>query len=186
MIQTPATRAKTSSVTPETCASLLLDTAPRVMRAVRMAIAALESPALTIPQFRALHFVQDHSGASLSATAEFLGLTLPSTSKLIDQLVRRGMLARGDASEDRRRMNLRITDKGDALLKSAQASVRRHLAGMLNRLGAAELAALHATLGLLQESFPSVRGPAAHDASGGNGEVPSAKRSSRQSPKAVS
>ena len=87
------------------------------MRAVRMAIAALEAPALTIPQFRALHFVQDHTGASLSATAEFLGLTLPSTSKLIDQLVKRQMLARDDASDDRRRMTLRLTPKGDALLQ---------------------------------------------------------------------
>ena len=182
-----ATRSKPAPVTTEACASLLLDTAPRVMRAVRMAIAALESPALTIPQFRALHFVQDHAGASLSATAEFLGLTLPSTSKLIDQLVRREMLARDDASDDRRRMNLRITEKGDALLKSAQASVRRHLAGMLNRLGATELAALHATLGLLQESFPSVRGTAAQDAPGGNGKpVPPNGTHSKRNHKDVS
>jgi DNA-binding MarR family transcriptional regulator len=145
------------------------------MRAVRMAMAALEAPALTIPQFRALHFVQDHVGASLSATAEFVGLTLPSTSKLIDQLVRRGMLVRDDASDDRRRMNLRITTKGDALLQSAQDSVRQHLAGMLNRLGPANLSALHATLGLLQESFPSHRNPAAQNGSGGNGEEPAAR-----------
>jgi len=155
---------------------MLLETAPRVMRAVRMAIAALESPALTIPQFRTLHFVQDHAGASLSETAEFLGLTLPSTSKLVDQLVRRGMLMRDDASDDRRRIHLRITDKGDALLKSAQASVRKHLAGMLNRLGAAELVALHATLGLLQESFPSHRGP--HKPDNGNVKEPSSKPTS--------
>src|SRR3982750_2274496 len=79
---------------PETGAALLLDPPPRVMRAVRMAIADLDAPALTIPQFRALQFIAMHEGASLSVTAEFLGLTLPSTSKLIDQLVRRGMLAR--------------------------------------------------------------------------------------------
>src|SRR4051812_42433994 len=96
-------------VSAEACAALLLETTPRVMRAVRMAIAELEAPALTIPQFRALHFIEMHAGASLSATAEFLGLTLPSTSKLVDQLVRRGMLVRDDDLEDRRRMMLRIT-----------------------------------------------------------------------------
>ncbi len=70
-------------------------------------------------------------------------------------------------------MNLRITDKGDALVKSAQTSVRQHLAGMLNRLGAAELAALHSTLGILQESFPSHRSPAAaQNAAGGNEKEP--------------
>jgi DNA-binding MarR family transcriptional regulator len=126
---------------------------------VRLAIAAAEAPVLTIPQFRALHFIQDHPGVSLSETAEFLGLTLPSTSKLVDQLVRRAMLIRVDASDDRRRVILRITAKGDALLESAESLVRRHLAGMLNRLTPAELAALHSTLGLLQDSIPSHRGP---------------------------
>jgi DNA-binding MarR family transcriptional regulator len=136
-----------------------------------MAIAAAEAPPLTIPQFRALHFIQDHPGANLSATADFLGLTLPSTSKLVDQLVRRGMLARVDASDDRRRMNLRITAKGDALINSAHSLVRQHLAGMLNRLGSAELAALHNTLGLLEQSFPSHQGPALVRESGaGNGK----------------
>ena len=160
----------------DSCAALLLETAPRVLRAVRMAIAANEAPALTIPQFRALHFIQEHPGASLSATADFLGLTLPSTSKLIDQLVRREMLARVDASDDRRRMTLRNTAKGDTLLKSAQALVRQHLAGLLNRLGSAELAALHNTLGLLQDSFPSHRGPAAiHEPAGGNGREPAVR-----------
>ena len=158
----------------DSCAALLLETAPRVLRAVRMAIAAIEAPALTIPQFRTLHFIQEHPGASLSATADFLGLTLPSTSKLVDQLVRRGMLARVDASDDRRRMTLRNTAKGDALLKNAQALVRQHLAGLLNRLGSAELAALHNTLGLLQDSFPSHKGSAAlQDPAGGNGKEPS-------------
>jgi DNA-binding MarR family transcriptional regulator len=161
-----ARHVRNPAVTTEACAALLLDTAPRVMRAVRMAFGVLEAPALTVPQFRALHFVQEHSGASLSATAEFLGLTLPSTSKLVDQLVRRGMLVRDDASDDRRRMNLRITSKGDALLKSAKASVRQSLAGMLSRLGESELAALHATLGLLQESFPA--GTGAHTPVDGN------------------
>jgi DNA-binding MarR family transcriptional regulator len=171
-----AAAAAGAPATADSCAALLLDTAPRVLRAVRMAIAAIEAPALTIPQFRALHFIQDHPGASLSATADFLGLTLPSTSKLVDQLVRRGMLARVDAPDDRRRMTLRITAKGDALLKNAQALVRQHLAGMLNRLGSAELAALHGTLGLLQESFPSHRGSApSQEPGGGNGGEPAAR-----------
>jgi DNA-binding MarR family transcriptional regulator len=139
----------------DSCAALLLETAPRVLQAVRMAIASAETPVLTIPQFRTLHYIKEHPGASLSATADFLGLTLPSVSKLVDQLVRRGMLGRIDASDDRRRMILRITPKGDALLASAESLVCRHLAGMLERLGAPELAALHNALGLLLESFPS-------------------------------
>jgi DNA-binding MarR family transcriptional regulator len=156
-INPPRARANGRSSAPsaDSCAALLLETAPRVLRAVRMAIGDADAPALTIPQFRTLHFIQEHPDASLSATAEFLELTLPSTSKLVDQLVRRGMLARVDAPDDRRRMTLRITPKGDALSKNAQALVRRHLADLLLHLGDIELEALHTTLGLLQAHLPS-------------------------------
>ena len=123
------------------------------MRIVRAAIANMEAPGLTIPQFRTLLFLQGHVGTSLSITAEFLGLTLPSTSKLVDQLVRRGLVDRFDAEEDRRRMNLRITSAGDALLKSAQERVRERLAGMLDRFKPAEVASLKDTLELLQDGL---------------------------------
>jgi DNA-binding MarR family transcriptional regulator len=158
------------AATPEGCAALLLETTPRVMRAVRMAIADLDAPALTIPQFRTLQFVAMHSGASLSATAEFLGLTLPSTSKLVDQLVRRTMLRRDDAQDDRRRMMLRITDRGDALLKNAQEAVCVHLTGLLNQLGRTELVSLHNTLLLLREHFPSPATMGVEEHLGGNGD----------------
>jgi DNA-binding MarR family transcriptional regulator len=148
-----------SEPTPDSCASLLLETAPRLLRAVRLAIADGESPVISLPQFRTLFFIQAHPGVSLSETAEFLELTLPSASKLVDQLVRRGMLARLDALDDRRKITLRITPRGDALLKNAQAHVRRHLAGLLSHLGHSELAALHCTLGLLQNYLPAHRFP---------------------------
>jgi DNA-binding MarR family transcriptional regulator len=155
--------------TPEACAALLLEATPRVFRAVRMAIADLEAPALTIPQFRALQFVAMHSGASLSATAEFLGLTLPSTSKLVDQLVKRTMLRRADAQDDRRRIMLRITERGDALLKNAQEAVCAHLAGLLHQLGHLELASLQNTLVLLRDHFPSPATMGVEEHLGGSG-----------------
>src|SRR6187399_3065383 len=142
------------SAAAQECAILLLEAVPRVMRALRHAMGQLDAPALTVPQFRALNFVQTHEGPNLSATAEFLGLTLPSTSKLIDQLVRRGILARDDDAKDRRRMTLRLTARGDALLKSARAVASEQFARSLDRAAPAELAALRKALGLLQESCP--------------------------------
>jgi DNA-binding MarR family transcriptional regulator len=128
------------------------------MRIVRAAVATMEPPGLTIPQFRTLLFLQGHSDASLSATAEFLGLTLPSTSKLVDQLVRRSLVERGDAKDDRRRMQLRLTEPGDALLKSAQGLVRDRLAGMLDRFRPAEVTALQKALEMLQGGLALLAG----------------------------
>lgn len=145
-------RASRPSPAAQECAILLLEAVPRVMRAIRHAMGQLDSPALTVPQFRALNFVQTHEGPNLSATAEFLGLTLPSTSKLIDQLVRRGILARDDDAADRRRMTLKLTTRGDALLKSARTAASQHFATCLDHAAPAELAALRNALRLLQES----------------------------------
>lgn len=140
----------------DNCAGILLETVPRIMRAVRGVMAHTEPPQLTVPQFRTLMVVHRHEGSTLSAVADALGLSLPSTSKLVDQLVRRKLLERHSDTADRRRMMLCITTRGNTLLEEAHAAVRLHLAGILNRFGAAELTVLQNALGLLQESFPSL------------------------------
>jgi len=143
------------SLSADGCAGLLLEIVPLIMRAVRT-IHSEQALDLTVPQFRALLFVQRHRGASLSETSEFLGLTLPSSSKLVDQLVKRRFLDRESDPVDRRRMVLRLTARGNALLKNAHAAVRAKLADILKGLSPAELATLHDTLGLLQRSFPEM------------------------------
>jgi DNA-binding MarR family transcriptional regulator len=143
------------SLSADGCAGQLLEIVPLIMRAVRN-IHTEQALDLTVPQFRALLFVQRHRGASLSETSEFLGLTLPSSSKLVDQLVKRRFLDRENDPEDRRRMVLRLTARGNALLKNAHSAVRARLAEILKGLSPAELATLHDTLGLLQRSFPEM------------------------------
>ena len=143
------------------------------MRALRMAMGQLDAPALTVPQFRTLNFVSTHDGPNLSATAEFLGLTLPSTSKLVDQLVRRGILARGDDAADRRRMMLRLTSRGEELLKSARAAVSGEFAGMLANSPPEELSALRNALDALQISLKQACS-VGETAFSGNAEEPGA------------
>lgn len=98
-------------------------------------------------------------------------MTLPSTSKLVDQLVRRNLVKRGDAKDDRRRMQLRLTEPGDALLKSAQALVRDRLAGMLDRFRPAEVTALQKTLEMLQGGLALLAGETPLNGNGRSGNV---------------
>lgn len=142
--------------TADGCAGLLLETIPLLMRAVQGLIHDAGPSDLTVPQFRTLLFVHRHDGTSLSDAAEFLGLTLPSTSKLVDQLVKRRFLEREHDSVDRRRMVLRLTVHGNALLKDAHSIVRARLADILNDLNPSETTTLHRTLALLQQAFPLV------------------------------
>jgi DNA-binding MarR family transcriptional regulator len=137
------------------CAGLLLDTLPPLMNAMREMIQDTAASDLTVHQFRTLLFIQRHDGASLSDASEFLALALPSTSKLVDQLFKRQLLERGHDHVDRRRMLLRLTERGNALLKDAQTAVQTQLTKILNHLSGEELVALHKTLELLQRSFPS-------------------------------
>jgi DNA-binding MarR family transcriptional regulator len=126
------------------------------MGAVRQLMARHEP--CTVPQFRALLYVDRHAGANLSAVADFLGLTLPSASRLIDQMVKHDLLMRQLDPEDRRRMTLRMTPRGVVLLKNAQDAMRRQLASILDTLADAEIAVLERALGLLHVSFPPFGG----------------------------
>jgi DNA-binding MarR family transcriptional regulator len=142
-------------VTGEGCAGLLLETVPLVMGAVRVLVQRMEIKELTVPQFRALTFVGRHKGASLSDAAEFLGMTLPSASKMVDQLVKKRWLNRGNDAEDRRRIVLRLTREGDVMLKEAHLMLRERLGSVLSKLEVEEMATLHRALVLLQQSFPN-------------------------------
>ena len=80
----------------EQCAGILLEAVPLIMRTLHAVIHEFSQPELTVPQFRTLMFVHKHRGANLSAAAEFLGLRLASTSKMVDHLVKRRLLARAN------------------------------------------------------------------------------------------
>ena len=57
---------------------------------------------LSLSHMRALGFLDANPDADLSAVADYVGLTLPSMSTLVDGLVRRGLVARLAAPHDRR------------------------------------------------------------------------------------
>jgi DNA-binding MarR family transcriptional regulator len=103
-------------------AQQLLDVVPLVMRSIRAEMRRHRLRDLSVPQFRTLTFLNRHAGASLSEAAEFLGLTLPSMSKLVDGLVDKGLVSRETHSGDRRRVTLSLTARGRTLLAAARAS----------------------------------------------------------------
>lgn len=119
---------------PQECAREVLDAVPLVMRAIRAEMRSHRSPDLSVPQFRALLYLQRHPGASLSALSDHLGLTPPSVSKLVDGLVGRGLVARQTSPTDRRRIMLMVTPSGGAILQAASQATQARLAETLARL----------------------------------------------------
>ncbi|MGQ9851038.1 MAG: MarR family winged helix-turn-helix transcriptional regulator [Aggregatilineaceae bacterium] len=137
----------------EECAGAVMDTVPLIMRLIRAEMRSHRSPDLSVPQFRALLYVYRRAGASLSDVAEHLGLTLPSTSKLVNRLVERGLLTRASAPDDRRRMILNITPTGQIVLDAAAQATRARLMEQLATLSAEECETVIAAMRLLQRVF---------------------------------
>jgi DNA-binding MarR family transcriptional regulator len=112
----------------------VLEITPHIMRAVRRVMRSHRTPDLSIPQFRALGFLQKHEGASLSDVANHIGLQPPTMSKMIDALVARGLVERNIDQEDRRRVTLTLSDKGRKLWQKARQATNDFLTEKLAAL----------------------------------------------------
>ncbi|HXG36316.1 MAG TPA: MarR family winged helix-turn-helix transcriptional regulator, partial [Dehalococcoidia bacterium] len=99
--------------------ALIMETIPRITHYLRSEIRRHRGPGFSIPQFRTLFFLSRNQGASLSDVAAHIGLTLPSTSKLVDGLVERNMVVRETSLLDRRCLTLSLTPNGRRALASA-------------------------------------------------------------------
>jgi DNA-binding MarR family transcriptional regulator len=118
----------------EDCAQAVLDTVPLVMRNIRSELRSHRTRDLSVPQFRILVFIKNNPDASISDVAEHIGLTLPTLSKMIDLLVARQWVTRVPCSEDRRRMQLGLTERGLTMIGQAQESTRASLAACFEGL----------------------------------------------------
>ncbi|HVN16348.1 MAG TPA: MarR family transcriptional regulator [Anaerolineales bacterium] len=139
----------------EETAHQVLETVPMVMRTIRAEFRGQRSADLSVPQFRALAFIKNNDGASLSNLADHIGLTLPSMSKLIDGLVGRGLVSRDAHHEDRRRICLRLTTQGKNELDASYSRTQAFLADQLCELTKDELNMITRSMQILKGLFVS-------------------------------
>jgi DNA-binding MarR family transcriptional regulator len=140
-------------VSSDECAREVLEVVPLVMRAIRAEMRCHRTQDLSVPQFRALNFLNHHEGASLSDVAEHIGLTLPSMSSMIEGLVLRSLVTRQTDAGDRRRITLALTARGQAALQSLHDATQAHLAERLAALPASERAAIVQAMQALRPIF---------------------------------
>jgi DNA-binding MarR family transcriptional regulator len=134
------------------CSEQLLEVTPLVWRRIRAEMRRRTMRDLSVPQFNALNFISHHPQASLNVVAEHLGLTAPTTSKLIQKLVSDGVVDR-TVAVDRRRICLSLTSSGKAALSLARSETREQLAERLKALSIDELAAVSVALRALGKAF---------------------------------
>lgn len=147
----------TRSESTESCARSVMEAVPLVMRFLRTEMRRHRSPKLSVPQLRALAFVDRHPGACLSEVADHLGVARPTASAIVDRLVQRGLLARAADPHERRRMALTLTPEGAQQLEEARRATRVEIEKILAALPEATLQRIVTGLGLLSAAFTGAK-----------------------------
>ncbi len=100
------------------------------------------SPELTkgkvsFPQFFLLAYLAEEECLSMSNIAKMMGHSTAAATGMIDKLQELGHLKRYTAASDRRKIMVRITDQGRALVAQMRSNIAADLAQMMAREDAA-------------------------------------------------
>ncbi|WP_126386566.1 MarR family winged helix-turn-helix transcriptional regulator [Pseudanabaena sp. ABRG5-3] len=140
-------------VSPQLCATKVMDVVPSVMRWIHTEVRQQKSTCLTIPQLRALAFIQMNPCSSLVALAEYLGVTSASTSTMVNRLVHKEFITREEHPKLRRQVILSLTPAGEEHLQQVRQISCDRLAEKLVDLSPEQLADLIAGLEELSQIF---------------------------------
>lgn len=98
-------------------------TIARLARHVELAVSSVD---LTLSQYRVLGILGEGREAA-SALAEKLAVSRPSVTGVVDGLVARGLVRRDPGGNDRRRIDVDLTEAGRELLVAADAAVDQRM-----------------------------------------------------------
>ncbi len=115
--------------------------AARVLVAISIrSVAATTRDTVTVPQLRVLVLVAGRPGVNVAAAALELGVHRSNATRVVDRLVRAGLLTREQDPRDRRRLVLELTDAGRRLIANVDDHRRAEIAAVLARVPPDQLA----------------------------------------------
>jgi len=115
---------------------------------------------LTIPQLKSLFLIARVGSMNTKSLAEELGVTPSNVTGIIDRLVKQGLVSRQENPEDRRMLELRVTDKGEAILTSLREETIGSMSEVLARMSTRELSSLAQGLSSLAKAAEAHKGEA--------------------------
>ncbi len=118
---------------------------------------------LTVGQLKSLSFIDFHRSTNLRRLAAALGVTPPSATRIIDNMVKQGLVSREENPENRRMLLVRTTDKGKAVLAKLRQSGASSFSDILARLGPEELSTLAQGLAAVVRATEVQRGGSSCD-----------------------
>ena len=104
---------------------------------------------LTIAQLKSLIFVHSEGTTNFKTLATVMRVTPPNVTGIIDRLVEQGLVSREENPDNRRMQILKVTDKGEDLLKGLRERGPKRMSGILKLLSIEDLSALYRGLSAL-------------------------------------
>jgi DNA-binding MarR family transcriptional regulator len=112
---------------------------------------------LTTAQMRTLAVLSEDEAITIGRVGEYLGITLPTASHLVDKLVRGGFAERSDDPLDRRRAVVRPSARGAELMRSLREFSLSYLQECLNQMDDADIAALQQGMTALADAAQTLK-----------------------------
>jgi DNA-binding MarR family transcriptional regulator len=122
-------------------------------------LSAVDGDELSMTQLATLYLLDAGDPVSLGALAERVGRSVSATSRLVDVLVRRGLVERQEHPSDRRVRRVLLSKDGVALLRRLERTRADAQLQIMSRLGPTDRALVARAMALLGDAARQERSP---------------------------
>lgn len=130
--------------------------ASRVFTAVAARSLSDVADEVTLAQYRALLVLGARGPQRVASLADALGVTPPTATRMCDRLVRKGLIRRRTARQDRRQVHLALTPGGRELIDEVTARRRDEISRLLASVPPEDQAAMVELFGKLARAAGEV------------------------------
>jgi DNA-binding MarR family transcriptional regulator len=113
----------------------------------------VKATGLSMPQFGILMYLYHSSNCGISHLGEYMDISAPAASQLVDRLVQHGLVERTEDPNDRRAKQLALTPKGRELIETGIVARTRWVDELAKVLTPEDYDVVASTLVKLTEAF---------------------------------
>jgi DNA-binding MarR family transcriptional regulator len=108
--------------------------ASRVLVAIAARSLADAGEEVTLTQYRSLVVLASRGPQGVAALADAVAVTPPTASRLVDRLIKKGLVRRRTDRNDRRQVSIALTETGRALIDAVSKRRRKEIAELLSTI----------------------------------------------------
>ncbi len=114
---------------------------------------------VSMTHMHVLWLLEHHGDLHMGHLADFLGVSMSNATGIVDRMEERGLVERERVADDRRVVEVHLTDGGREALETIEALRQDRLHGILSHLDTGELERVAAALGDIRAAVAAELGP---------------------------